>query len=64
MSSNQNMLSDDDELRHSLRTIERQRAAKKYGVLIGLVLALGLGFLAVTLAYNDTPDGAKSTQSL
>lgn len=63
MSSKQDMLGDDPELRHSLRVIERQRATKKYGVIIGLVLALGIGLLAVTLAYNDTPDQAKSTQA-
>jgi hypothetical protein len=57
------MVADDPELRHSLRVIERQRATKKYGVIIGLVLALGIGLLAVTLAYNDTPDQTKSTQT-
>ncbi len=59
--SNQDMV-DDPELRQSLRVIERQRATKKWGVIIGIFLALGIAMLAVTLAYNDTPESAPAAK--
>lgn len=53
----------DREIRESMRVIQQQRSMKLVGVIVGLVVALIVGSIAVYLAYGDTPDSAgKQTQ--
>jgi hypothetical protein len=43
----------DDEIRESLRVIERQRAGKRIAVLVGMVVALFALLIAVMIGYSD-----------
>jgi hypothetical protein len=43
----------DDEIRESLRVIERQRSGKKVAVLVGMVVAMLALLIAVMIGYQD-----------
>ncbi len=54
----------DREIRESMRIIQQQRSMKLVGVIVGLVVALIVGSLAVYLAYGDTPEGKPDKNTL
>jgi hypothetical protein len=49
----------DEEIRESIRVMHQQRSTKMVMVIVGIVVALGVTFAAVYLAYRDEPDAAK-----
>jgi hypothetical protein len=53
-------LDDDPEIRESIRVMNNQRTTKLVMVIAGIVIALGVTFVAVYLAYGDEPEAAKT----
>ena len=46
---------DDEEIAQSIRHLRQERSTKLVVVVLGLAAAIGIGFVAVYLAYSDQP---------